>query len=336
MTFIKKLLLATVIILGTVTAGFAQEVEGAGDYKAGVHDEDRSMGWVYTTNVTAIKGAVQPEDMTIYYYGDRKAVRFFLFYPKGAGFNSNQTVELILNGDKSTYASGDGVLSRAGNLIIQNAINNLGIQSLYSEGESLYVKIGGNITKISLNGLTDALNRVIEVVDGRMTDNPFGGDNGNPFGGGENTINNSQEWVDYYGIESLNPFNLESYLEVFLSDAEDNGIDVSHVRNGEISFEFKIDPRVGPETIAYTDTLGDDNRVHVVVNPTRWNQASQAKRLAILYHELGHDILNFEHNSEEGPLMSVYARADYSYEDLFELKNEMFNDFKNGVVYKIN
>ena len=168
-------------------------------------------------------------------------------------------------------------------------------------------------------------------------DNPFApgytpAADDNPFGGG--SISTSEEWVTLNGLELINPFDLDVYLKVFVQDAKDNGIDLSHIYDGEINLEFKVDTRVGETTIAYTDALGDDDTVHIVVNPNHWYKASPAKRLAIMYHELGHDILNFKHNSDEGPLMSVYAREDYTFEELFELKNEMFEDYKNGVVYE--
>ena len=111
---------------------------------------------------------------------------------------------------------------------------------------------------------------------------------------------------------------------------------MSYVFDGSVELVFDSQhPHIlqNPDVIAFTTTLGKDDKVYVVVNPNAWMAASPAKRLAIMYHELGHDILNFEHASDKGPLMSVYAREDYSFEDLFLLKNEMFTDYKNGVTY---
>ena len=114
---------------------------------------------------------------------------------------------------------------------------------------------------------------------------------------------------------------------MFIKDAQDNyNLDFSYIygfRN-KVLLEFG-DPRSMDEgVIAYTDTLGNDNRVHVVVNPELWEAASPMKRIAILYHELGHDILNLEHRGEKGPLMSVYARSNYTLFEFYELRDGMF------------
>ena len=95
----------------------------------------------------------------------------------------------------------------------------------------------------------------------------------------------------------------------------------------EVLLEFG-DPTVMKEgVIAYTDTLGEDDRVHVVVNPDVWVRMENVDRLAVIYHELGHDILNLEHISEHGPLMSVYAPKKFTLESFFRLKHEMILDF---------
>ena len=48
------------------------------------------------------------------------------------------------------------------------------------------------------------------------------------------------------------------------------------------------------ETIAIALRKDDDSKVTVVVDPENWYAANQAKRWYIIYHELGHDILNLE------------------------------------------
>lgn len=330
-----KKIITTIVLVLVSTFSFAQSAENLGEQGDYTIRMGKEVSYVYTEDLIAVKGIVQPIDLTIYYYKSTRTVRMIAFYDEGNTFKRDQKVELILDGDKDTYVKEDGVLTESKNLSIQLAVNKLGIFKVY-KGEYIHLKVGNNITKISLVGLRDALNVLIEASDAKIAaENPFDNNEDNPFTSNGNDNDSTEKWLENNGLENLNPFFLEQYLQVFLQDADDNGIDVSHVNLNSINLEFKVDDSVGRSTIAYTDTMNNDNRVHVVVNPTRWNAASPQKRLAIFYHELGHDILNFDHDAEEGPLMSVYAREDYTYEELFKLRNQMFQDFKNGVAYNI-
>ena len=242
------------------------------------------------------------------------------------------TVSVILDGDKSTYQTGKGKGFGTASIDINDVIYKYDAVDIKS-AKFVYFKVGEWVFKIDFDGFDEAVVKALTFVE--EEEDPFGGVSSDPFDTPKKNITNSVEWTEAYDLTSLNPFELSAYLDVFVKDAAAFGIDLSYVYDGSVSFEFKNDPVAGPETIAYTDSLGKDDKVHVVVNPYWWNQASPAKRLAIMYHELGHDILNFDHDSDEGPLMSVYAQSDYTYEDLFALRAQMFTDYLNGVEYGI-
>ena len=335
--FIKKLLLSAAIILGVVAAGFAQEStkETFGNFSVTLYSDGTTA--MSTEPETSLDGSVSGVYFTAYVKEDG-TILFSLYDSKATKDYSGYkfTVASILNGDKSTILTKSDLPGFGTGFIDITSLITIYEPAQFIASEYIHVKVGRVVFKFSLDGFGDAVAAADENQK-KEADNPFAGTDDNPFGTTAN-IQTSQDWVEWYMIESLNPFDVRGYIEIFLNDATDAGIDVSHVRKGDIEVEFKSvreDGHMSANTIAYTDSLGDDDRVHIVVNPAAWKAASPAKRLAIIYHELGHDILNFEHNSEEGPLMSIYARSDYSFEDLYELKTQMFNDYKNGVEYSI-
>ena len=79
--------------------------------------------------------------------------------------------------------------------------------------------------------------------------------------------------------------------------------------------------------IAAAYASGNDDQVYIKVDPENWQKASQAKRWYIIYHELGHDILNLDHG-ECGPMMNSVAKANYSWKELERDKNTMFEAYK--------
>ena len=179
--------------------------------------------------------------------------------------------------------------------------------------------------------------KIVKLIDELMSNNsnnngsdPFGGGGGvtksDPF----DTALDVDTYVENYAPLAINPFDLRAYLDVFIGDAKVNyGLDFSYIFDYEVDLEFSVTgfDRLEESVIAYTDALGDDKRVHIVVNAARWNEASPLKKLMIFYHELGHDILNLEHVADEGPLMSVYAPGDVTIDQFLKLRHQMFTNY---------
>ncbi len=318
MNFTKKLLLSAALIIGVVAAGFAQ-TETHGDYTIWT---GTNTGDIYVTTSGSTGGL------------------FGLTKKPGVGIKKSKFVIFLpepIEGTKTLFYTNDGGVTffkiqvefGAGAAFITNLIKKDTAEDLFNSTEIAFA-VDGKVYRFGNNGIGAAF----KAFD-TYGSNPFGGASENPFGS-NNDISTSENWTANLGVEELNPFNLDAYIKVFLKDATLNGIDVSHVMKGKVSIMFDAThPHIieSPQVIAFTTTLGKDKEVNIIVNPTAWLGASPAKRLAIIYHELGHDIFNFEHASDKGPLMSVYAKEDYTYDDLFELKTQMFNDYKNGVVY---
>ena len=70
-----------------------------------------------------------------------------------------------------------------------------------------------------------------------------------------------------------------------------------------------------------------NSKIIIKVDPEKWGTASEEKRWYILYHELGHDVLNLEHG-ECGAMMNEYAKPDYTWSELEKDKTTMFESYK--------
>ena len=322
MNFIKKLLLSAALILGITAAGFAQTqtpISEHGNYRVfiGSGGEDIYM--------TASDPAVSVSFALVKGLHEDIEKGKFIFYVHNSDLKGDYKVYFTLDGGK-TFVS-EVVTFDGGLGYITSLIKKTKVEDFLNAGQ-LGFAVAGNVYFIDNTGVVEA----VVAFDG-YKDNPFGTPaDDNPFG----NIITSEDWVSLNGLETINPFDLGVYLKIFVQDAADNGIDVSYVFDGSVELVFDSQhPHIldNPDVIAFTTTLGNDDKVYVVVNPDAWVAASPAKRLAIMYHELGHDILNFEHASDKGPLMSVYAASEYTFEELFVLKNQMFSDYKNGVTY---
>ena len=103
-------------------------------------------------------------------------------------------------------------------------------------------------------------------------------------------------WSDpvYSQIDPLVP---ESYVRAFLADAERHGLDLSFVDVNQILIEFREEGTAGASHLSCVD----DERVHLSYTTAFWKSTSyfdiQNERLTVMYHELGHDILNSGHPS---------------------------------------
>ena len=75
--------------------------------------------------------------------------------------------------------------------------------------------------------------------------------------------------------------------------------------------------------IAKAYSINDDKNIMLKVDPDQWLNADLANRWYILYHELGHDVLNFRHG-QGGRMMFNYPTKNYSWEDFFNDRDEMF------------
>ena len=135
--------------------------------------------------------------------------------------------------------------------------------------------------------------------------------------------------------KTIEEFDLESMINVFLEDYLNNYLVVGF-SGGEAAsipsiFEefkniFKIKATFVPlenDALALAYGFNDDKNIVLKVDPEKWAKASSAKRWYTLYHELGHDVLNFEHG-QGGKMMFNFADRDYNWETFEKDRNYMF------------
>jgi len=218
------------------------------------------------------------------------------------------TFEFIFDGDKSTYfkltesrskeiKSLDDEfflkLKKHKNVIIRRTTKSMGTGG------------GHNDTYVNLSGITAGFNKFSGVK--------------------APSIKNKNSYAVANGLANVNPFNLDKYIDKFILDAKKNhNIDLSYVYKGDKLILFK---ELEKETIAVAYKKDEDDKVIVFVDPENWYAANQVKRWYIIYHELGHDILNLEHG-ECGAMMNANASGSYSWSRLERDKIIMFNAYK--------
>ena len=121
-------------------------------------------------------------------------------------------------------------------------------------------------------------------------------------------------------LRKINNYDLKAMVNYFLEDAKRNNIILRSNQNIKAIFE----PLEG-STIALAYGSGDDSNIMIKVDPEKWANSSVEKRWYILYHELGHDVLNFEHG-EGGKMMFNFADRNYSWDEFIQDKNYMFSN----------
>jgi len=137
---------------------------------------------------------------------------------------------------------------------------------------------------------------------------------------------------DYNTVEE---YDLEAMVNIFLDDYLNNYLDAG-LPNGEKAsipsfFEdfknmFNIKATFVPlegDALALAYGFKDDKNIVLKVDPEKWAKASSAKRWYTLYHELGHDVLNFEHG-QGGKMMFNFADRDYNWKTFEKDRNYMF------------
>ena len=131
-------------------------------------------------------------------------------------------------------------------------------------------------------------------------------------------------WSDpiYSKIDPLDP---KSYVVAFIKDAERHGVDLSFVDLDEVSITFRDSGYAGLSHLSCID----DNRVDISYLQAFWNSASYYdivnERLTVMYHELGHDILNSNHPANGELKQFMNQGLGESGNIVWDDSNEMFS-----------
>lgn len=141
-------------------------------------------------------------------------------------------------------------------------------------------------------------------------------------------------------------YDLESMVKIFLDDYENHLIAFGRAeeiaQEDDSKFEefylniflpllnqleeIKISAIFEPledGVIATSYGIYDDMNIIIKVDPDQWLNTDLCNKWYFLYHELGHDVLNFRHG-EGGRMMFNYPTKSYTWEEFFEDRNHMF------------
>jgi len=142
----------------------------------------------------------------------------------------------------------------------------------------------------------------------------------------------------YYDLELMIKIFLEDFAAYIDDFSERLKLDVFRTGDNSAKInEFQLLKRLLTEpnavystfeelergTIAVSLGKNNNDKIIIKVNPDSWLAAEPATRWYILYHELGHDVLNLNHG-QGGRMMFNYPTKQYGWHEFFEDRKNMF------------
>ena len=125
-------------------------------------------------------------------------------------------------------------------------------------------------------------------------------------------------FINSKDYRKINTYDLKSMVKLFLDDCKLNGISISNKINISSTFEVLESRTLGV-------SLGRNNPdIIIKIDPESWSKSSIIKRWYLIYHELGHDVLNLKHG-EGGKMMFTFSDREYEWKEFFDDKKYMFN-----------
>ena len=136
------------------------------------------------------------------------------------------------------------------------------------------------------------------------------------------TIMTGQGKISDYDLEAMTILFLKDlYNSIIITDGSKINRDYINRVNIDVTFES-----LEGDAIAISYGMNDDKNIIIKADPVKWKNASKLKRWFTIYHELGHDVLNFRHG-QGGKLMFNYTFNKYSWEEFDEDKQYMFERY---------
>lgn len=124
--------------------------------------------------------------------------------------------------------------------------------------------------------------------------------------------------VSGVNLKDINTYDLKEMIKIFLEDCKNHGININEQI---IKSEFKT---LDKGVLGLSYGKDNDELIDIKVDPEQWSNASNPKKWYLIYHELGHDVLNLKHG-EGGKMMFNFSDKSYSWKDFLNEKEYMFN-----------
>jgi hypothetical protein len=137
------------------------------------------------------------------------------------------------------------------------------------------------------------------------------------------------ELRDTYYSGDFNGADYYVYFEIFMWEAKNYGLDLDYT----LEYPIIIEPRThqNPNFVAWAKERDNDEKIHIGINTELFFSASRSNRarLYIMFHELGHDILNLPHLptnscSNITHIMNPCGRNDIDTNEFKQLVKELF------------
>ena len=132
----------------------------------------------------------------------------------------------------------------------------------------------------------------------------------------------------------FNEFDIEPMIKLFIRDIKGFATYYDLKGDFDIYKEQKITATFEPlegNILAKAYGRNYKNQILIKIDPEKWAKASSIKRWYILYHELGHDFLNFRHGQGGKMMFNYPLNSQITIENFVEDRNYMFKSyFKNA------
>ena len=110
-------------------------------------------------------------------------------------------------------------------------------------------------------------------------------------------------------------------ITVFLLDCKNHNI---NIKKGKVICSFET---LEGQTLGLSYGINNDTKIELKVDPAKWETSSIPKRWYLIYHELGHDVLNLKHGNG-GKMMFNFADRGYSWKEFWDDRIYMFESYK--------
>jgi hypothetical protein len=127
--------------------------------------------------------------------------------------------------------------------------------------------------------------------------------------------------VGEFDLTRVNVYDLNLMVDVFLLDCRNSNISV---KKGEVDIKFESLPE---NLLGLSYGKDNDSKIELRIDPEKWEAASSPKKWYLLYHELGHDVLDLNHGSG-GKMMFNFADRGYSWKEFWDDRAYMFEAVK--------